>query len=230
MYYQKPFYLKWDYWNNSFSYQKRNNPKLYIPQLTEGDLDQLEISPHIHFEVEENWKIKSFKWIKNFIKLKNKQIYIFDNHNHALFFWYKAYFENIIKKNSLLVHIDQHTDMRTPDKFIKEEILEYIRTYTNYHTNVGNFIKPAMQTGLVWEVHQIRTAYSLENFKIPKNENTKILDIDIDFWAEGMENTKTKDKIVKNMIWKFDLITVATSPYFINQEKAIEKIKEIIEN
>ena len=230
MHYQESFYLDENTWNNSFSYEKRRNKKLYIPPLINWTIEDLKITNEISFQVEENWKIKTFSVLENFVKINNKKIYIFDNHNHALYFWYKAYHDNIIQKNSILVHIDQHSDMREPETFIEKEDLDNIRKYTNYHTNVWNFIIPAINSWLIWEVHQIRTLYSLENFHTIQTNKSKILDIDIDFWEESMENNANKDSIVKNMIWKFDLITIATSPYFIDQKKAIDKIKELLSN
>ena len=53
-------------------------------------------------------------------------IYIFDNHNHALYFWYKEYFQNRFAKGVKLIHIDQHSDMKPNEGKIDEKNLDLI--------------------------------------------------------------------------------------------------------
>ncbi len=36
---------------------------------------------------------------------------IFDNHNHALYFWYEARINGLISTKNTLVHIDEHSDL-----------------------------------------------------------------------------------------------------------------------
>jgi hypothetical protein len=57
-----------------------------------------------------------------------------------------------------------------------------------------------------------------------------ILDIDVDFWVDKSEQEIQSDfKIIKKLTDNVCLITIATSPYFINQKKAIEIIKKLLE-
>jgi hypothetical protein len=56
-----------------------------------------------------------------------------------------------------------------------------------------------------------------------------ILDIDVDFW-EGKtdEEIESDFAIIRQLINNVCLITIATSPYFMNQKKAIELIQNIL--
>jgi hypothetical protein len=42
------------------------------------------------------------------------KIYLVDNHNHVMYFWYLARQQGIITDDSLLYHIDEHADTRDP--------------------------------------------------------------------------------------------------------------------
>ena len=55
-----------------------------------------------------------------------------------------------------------------------------------------------------------------------------ILDIDIDFRVEKAV-TSQDIEIIQKLIKNACLITIATSPYFIDQKEAIEIIKKILQ-
>jgi len=79
-------------------------------------------------------------------------MYLFDNHNHALYFWYLARHQGKIGNNNLLIHIDEHSDMRDPENYISQEEtqdLEKVFDYVNFTLNVGNYIIPAQKEGIV---------------------------------------------------------------------------------
>jgi hypothetical protein len=83
---------------------------------------------------------------------KKIDAYLFDNHNHALYFWYLARKEGKIGNNNLLIHIDEHSDMRDPENYISSDdsqILEKVFDYVNFTLNVGNYIIPAQKEGIV---------------------------------------------------------------------------------
>ncbi|MEI7558327.1 MAG: hypothetical protein WCJ45_06025 [bacterium] len=57
-----------------------------------------------------------------------------------------------------------------------------------------------------------------------------ILDIDIDFWEQKTdEEIKSDAKILQKIVNNVCLITIATSPYFMDQKRAIEIIKMIVQ-
>ena len=112
--------------------------------------------------------------------------------------------------------------------------LEKVFKFWNEKCNVGNFISPAIESRIIWNQIQIRSTAALQNLKIDKNQNF-ILDIDLDFcldWIGRNKINKEAAKLLKNKfdkIWKSALcITIATSPYFLNQDLAIDIIEELL--
>ena len=85
------FYIDKPQGNNVFSYEERENKKIFVPKLIEGTLEDVKVGDNIVFnEIDEDTEIKA-KGLKNLVeyKLGNKTIYVFDNHNHAFYFWNK---------------------------------------------------------------------------------------------------------------------------------------------
>ena len=211
-------------WNNQFCFNQVENPRVWIADTIEWSLDSLEIWENTVFREMKNWKVVEYKWLNNFIHIKNnnQSIYIFDNHNHSLEYWIDEYEIWNIPFWFDLIHIDQHTDMNTSefDLDIQNPNLDVY--------NVWNFIQPAMKSWLINNVEQINTEYKLLNFQT--DENNLILDIDLDFRAPEMsiENYSETIEKTKNLISKSRVVTIATSPYFIDQDKAIKICKELL--
>jgi hypothetical protein len=81
---------------------------------------------------------------------------------------------------------------------------------------------------LINTVEQINTEYKLLNFQTDKNNI--ILDVDLDFRAPEMgieKHLKTIEKI-KELISKSNIVTIATSPYFLDQKVAIPIIDGLL--
>ena len=79
------FYIDKPTGNNIFSYEERSNKKIFVPKLIQGTLDDVLVGSEIVFnEIDEEIEIKA-KGLKNMVKFdyQDKDIYIFDNHNHA---------------------------------------------------------------------------------------------------------------------------------------------------
>ena len=104
-----------------------------------------------------------------------------------------------------------------------------METFVHEKTNVGNFIPAAINSEIINEVTQVRTDYSLDNLSTfnVSTFHPFILDVDIDF-REGKEITQTEIEIIRTLMHSAKLVTIATSPYFIDQEKAISIIKKIL--
>ena len=211
-------------WNNQFHYNQAKNPQLRIADLIEWTTDDLEIWEKTVFREIKNWELVEYKWLKNFIHIKNpnQSIYIFDNHNHALKYRYNEFKEWNISFWFNLIHIDQHTDMN-----LSEFELDLKNPKFDVY-NVWNFIQPAIKSWLINNVEQINTEYKLLHFQT--DENNLILDIDLDFRAPEMSIEKYSDTIekTKELISKSKVVTIATSPYFLNQNLAIKVCKELL--
>lgn len=237
MLYEEPIIIKENIWNNSFSFDKRIKEKgcaeLYVPKLIEWNLNDVIIWDNIAFEeIDFNWNLRSYKWLKNFVKLKNikKDIYIFDNHNHAIYFWYKSIISWKVNKWAKLIHIDQHSDMAEWKEYLYWKINEEnLYKYTNYDLNVWNYIIPAIKLWFINEVIQVRSNFKLkEIYENDFDNKNTILNIDLDFWHKDMLADNKKDLYVKKLIEKIDIITIASSPYFIEQNTAINILNKLL--
>ncbi len=222
------FYIDEPTGNNIFSYEERSNKKIYVPQLVEGTLDDVVVGNEVVFnEIDEDIEIKA-KGLRNMIKynFKDKDVYIFDNHNHALYFWIKSLKKNNFNKGCKLVHVDQHKDMREPDNYeVDMENIDDVFRYTNYVLNVGNFIQPALKHNIFSEVIIIDSSYGFET----DIKEEFVLDIDLDIFSKDMEyiSYDLRIKRIKELIEKAKVITIASSPFFIDQEYAIKVLKEL---
>ena len=194
------FYIDKPIGNNIFSYEDRENKKIYVPKLIEGTLDDVSVGEEIVFnEIDEDIEIKA-KGLKNMIiyKYQDKDVYIFDNHNHAFYFWIKSLKKGNFTKGCKLVHVDQHKDTREPE---------------NYNVDIFS------------EVIIIDSSYGF-NLDI---EGEYVLDIDLDIFSKDMDYIPYDLKVskIKDLIKKSKVITIASSPFFIEQDYAIKVLKEL---
>lgn len=231
MNYYNGFYIEEPVGNNMFSYEQRSQKSIYVPALLGRSLEDLQISDEICFcECIEGEEI-CCSGLEKFIELKRARntAYIFDNHNHALYFWIDALEKGLFEKGTKLVHIDQHKDMRDPEYYIESLDKKDIFEYTNYVLNVGNFIKPALEKGIFSEVIIIDSEYGF-NEKTNGIGEDFVLDIDVDIFSKDMDyiDFDLRMDCIKELAQKAKAITIATSPYFIEQEYAIELVKEMM--
>jgi len=219
--------------NNAFSHEIRKTKSIHVPGLIKGTPDDLQVSEYISFSEVVDDSEYDLPGLKNFIhwQYKDKECFIFDNHNHAFFFWAYALNKGLFNTGATLVHVDQHTDMRKPEKLISKDELKDLKRvfeYTNYELNVGNFIQPALNAGIFKEVDIIDSSHTLDN----KYNKPIVLDVDMDIFSKDMHYIKDDLKIrkIKEFAQQSDFITIASSPFFIEQNVVIEKIKEIFLN
>ncbi len=229
--------------NNEFSWEKRKElykklPSLFIPSLIEWSLDDVMIGDEIVFEEAQDGQIISCKGLKNFVRTEKTlfpEIVIFDNHNHALFFWTDAIRRWLIEPGFELIHIDEHSDlwdnsnMLDGEQAIKDA--EYAWQFTNFSCNVGNYILPAIECGLVKNIIRIENEFQMDtymNYTPPKNS---VLNLDLDIFSDELEYIpeEKKMKCIKNLLKHVTFVTIATSPYFIDQWKALKKLRQIFE-
>lgn len=206
--------------------------------------ENLEIKDkHFAFaEKNQNWETEYFHGLKNFLLIKNSDfppIFIFDNHNHAPVFRYYT-MKQLNKESPILIHIDQHSDCWENNEKLEidrdEYDLEKVFRFYNEKCNVWNFIPPSLESWIISDQIQIRSTTGLKDLKIEKNQNF-ILDIDLDFCLDWINRNKVNQETVKLLknkfdeIWKSALwITIATSPYFLDQHIAIEIIGTLLNN
>lgn len=248
MFYKKWFFIDNPVWNNEFSFEKRTNKRLYVPELIDldiNDLDQIRLQDDKEkVSFEDFWfddKLSTNYGLKNFyrIKISWKEIILFDNHNHAFYFWYEARNRWLIWDDNVLIHIDEHADTRDNNKIILKPDsldLEKVFTFTNEVLNVWDYIIPAQKEWIIWEIIQIRNTSNLEEYIEKYYWNSKILyknwiilNLDLDFFQKELDfiDYDLKRKVILDAFEKSDFITVCTSPFFIEQDLAIMVFKDL---
>lgn len=234
----KWFYLEEPLGNNAFSYTQRKNKKLWVPKLIENaKISDIKLWEKVVFEDYGFDDILSSNfWLENFyhFKWRGKDIYLFDNHNHAYYFWYKARSEWIIADNNTLIHIDEHADTRDSGEYLmkpKSYDLDAVFHSTNYVYNVGNYIIPAQKEWIISDILQIRNTHNLEEYMSLRSTlgSDIILNVDLDFFQPDLDfiNYDLKKQVILDWAEKAKIITVATSPFFIDQNLAIKIFKDI---
>ncbi len=242
--YSQAFYEKKAVSNNAFGFEKRENPCIRVANLIEGSVADVNISDETAFEdFDDDGNLISCKGLEHFVKClygKDVPVYIFDNHNHAFYFWAV----NFSGRPSSLLHIDRHKDSRQPESFMNRDVIKdrsAVFTYTNTVLNVGNFVPAAVSAGIVDDVINVDSEESVTKWndffgkdtrteKDDAPEKDVILDIDLDFFAPEMDyiDNEKKLKLIKKLLPFSKLVTIATSPFFIDQTKAIFWLKKVL--
>jgi hypothetical protein len=160
---------------------------------------------------------------------------IFDNHNHALYFWIDALRKWIITPGFELIHIDEHSDLWENDYELDLEKAkqnpDYAWDFTNLSCNVGNYILPAIDAGLINNVLRIENEYQIDTYIDYSPLENSVLNLDLDIFNPELDHIPEKKKIqiIRNLIPKVKYVTIATSPYFIDQWKSIQMLQKIFQ-
>jgi hypothetical protein len=236
--YKNWFYIDTPIGNNEFHYNERlalwSKGEIFVPNLIQWTVADLEEGSEIVFEEVSEGKVISCTGLKHFVQTTYKWIptYIFDNHNHALFFRYRHTKQFEDTKPFILIHIDQHADTKENKNSFQatHSSPQEVFGFSNYACNVGNFLTSAKDAGIIDEIIQIRSQHALHNMEaLDFHSYNYILDIDIDFWEWKSEQEIESDfEIIRKLVDNVCLITIATSPYFMDQKKAIEIIKDLV--
>ena len=213
------------------------------------------------FNIYDESKLDTCYWLENFYEIerphpnpllagegKTQTIYLFDNHNHAYFFWYLARDKWYIKDGAKLYHIDEHSDMRDIEGWLLKpdsQDLEKVFQATNFSDiNVGNYILPAQREGIIWEIVQIRNEDNLLEYlkdhpPTPSltrrgrttQESGVVLNLDLDFFQPDLDfiDYDLKKQVTLDAARRADVITVATSPFFIDQKLALDVFKDLFD-
>ncbi|MCF6177452.1 MAG: hypothetical protein L3J71_16985 [Victivallaceae bacterium] len=202
--------LVYPHGNSGFSLDERNLP---VPAICQGGADDIIDGDDIAF-VDSSSGIAE-RGLKNFIightAHTGTPIFICDNHNYVLEAW-----QLLREQQSTLVHIDQHRDDAPATQF-----------ETLYHTRICDYIDFAIRNK--WIAEQVISI--IEQHDLPQlqsmPDHNRICNIDLDIFAPECTILSLADK-VKAIIAAADncsLITLATSPGFIAQPRAIEIAK-----
>ncbi|RMD92600.1 MAG: hypothetical protein D6813_05625 [Calditrichaeota bacterium] len=227
----KGFYLKAPVGNNAIHFWQRKNKQIYVAPLIESTPGQLQTGDEIAFSTMENDQEINACGLKHFVYFSrnNRSVFIFDNHNHAFCFWSWGLINRMIPPETLLIHVDSHTDMLNPPFYLVEEDLQTgeLQTffdYTNYVLNIATFIKPALKLKIFSDILVIDPHLILPD-SIPK---TYVLDLDMDIFANTQpEQIEERLQKLIRLLAGAQFITIATSPGFMDQELAITLIQKL---
>lgn len=225
-------------WNNAFAWETRTlkygqSPILTIPALIDGTIEDVKIGTKVVFEEEEDGKLRSCTGLENFVHI-GENIVIFDNHNHALYFWIDAIKKWIIDSGFELIHIDEHSDLWHNEHILHlEEALsdeKYAWDFTNRLCNVGNYIIPAINAWLVGSMIRIENEYEIDEYMDYVPRENSVLNLDIDIFAPELDHIDPgkKIRIIQNLMKRVKYVTIATSPFFIEQWTAISRLQNIL--
>ena len=155
-----------------------------------------------------------------------RDIFICDNHNHAFSFWAAGFYAGALPPGATLVHVDQHKDTRDPAAWFTGQGVRAACHYANHVLNVGNFIPPALRAGWFVDVRQVGCLADL-NGTMPAGS---VLDIDLDIFAPVMDYIPAAQKvsILRAWIAQASFVTIATSPFFMDQARALYYLRELM--
>jgi hypothetical protein len=232
--YYRGFFIRGPVGNNAFSFEFRAHQQIFVPPLIEGSLREARAGTEVVFREIRDGTEYNVCGLERFVywHRPGKHVFIFDNHNHAFSFWAFGVFSGILPAGLPLVHVDQHKDMRRPAVLLEKEFWRH-RTlcqacdYANRELNVGNFIVPALEAGIFSRVNCVDSETALDG-PIP---DACAADIDLDFFSPDMDYIPFERRLnfVRGLVEKSAFVTIATSPYFVDQDRALEILNRIIE-
>lgn len=226
--------------NNAFAWDERTaeygqSPILTIPALIDGTVDDVRIGSEIVFEEVEGGTLRSCVGLENFVRL-NENMVVFDNHNHALYFWVDAVKKWLIQPGCELIHIDEHSDLWNNENHLNLERAiadpEYAYEFTNHSCNVGNYVLPTIESGLVGNMIRIENEYQIDEYMDYIPSMNSVLNLDLDIFAPELDHISEDKKIsvIKKLMKQVKYVTIATSPYFIEQWRAISYLHQILQS
>lgn len=235
-YFYRGFYLTDPVGNNAANYHQRKQRQLYIAPLAAGTPADLAVGDNIAYVEMENEGELALPGLRRFIYCRHqgKDVFIFDNHNHAFFFWMAAYLAGRISRQCGLVHIDRHSDMWRPEHppdFTLDDppVLQQVFDYTNRVLTIATFIRPALQLGLFCDVEILDTVYP----PLLQAPPGYVLDIDMDIFARalpGSSRYRIQMRRLREYMLSASLITIATSPGFIDQHYAVAVAQALLQS
>jgi hypothetical protein len=204
------FTLHYPNGNTSFAEKGTNLP---VSAICKGDKDNIIQGSTIAF-IDHNEKIREYgidKYITGYTEQTGTPVFICDNHNIVLEAW------QLLKINCpTLIHIDQHRDNA-----------KALQLDSMHHARICDYIDFAIQHNWIKkEIISIIESGDLKKMPLIPETN-KICNIDLDIFAPECTVLSPEEKIdiIYKAIAGCSLITIATSPGFIDQKLAIEIAK-----
>lgn len=156
------------------------------------------------------------------LEVNGRLVYLFDNHNKILQSFLEYY--EILGESFDVVHIDAHPDDAV---FMQEKLrklqLKNVKSYIE-QTRISDFFDFLSKSKIINNIHRYTKSSDFKEFKIPQNPYILSLDIDI-FGEEGdFVDLESKIRVIAQAWSDAEIVCIAMSPGFINQEFAQEII------
>lgn len=220
--------------NNAFSFKERSSKSIYVPSIIQGDWQDVQWGHQVVFGEILNGVEVSKTGLAHYVYWQNqdKHIFIVDNHNHVFSFWILAIHAAWMPAHTTLVHVDQHRDTREPAQYPSASLDQFDVSqsahYAQYQLNVGNFIPPALRLGVFDRVEMV----------LGRDDFTRSLDVDycldldLDIFDPVLDYIPESLKLerIRQWIKQARVITIATSPYFIEQTLAKKVLNRLFDN
>jgi hypothetical protein len=221
--------------NNAFSLDRKSErDDLKVTPLRSGYIEDLKIGEHVAFQ-----DFDGEEWLEcsgleySVLSLQSGiPIYVFDNHNHAFYGWAEGMKSDAFKKGATLVHLDAHFDDTQPVHVdVDLNDLEDVWKYTNETLQIASFIKPALELGTFSNVLNYVESSNFTQLPDLKPDQEVILDIDLDVFCDEMSHVSWSEKlnVIRHFLPNTKLVTMATSPFFIDQQRAIDIAKRLLD-
>ena len=201
--------------NNSFLQQGETG--LHIPGIQLGDESDISMGTQIVFcDFEDNHYLQKVG-LKDYIcgfSNSGTPIFVCDNHNMVLEAW-----QLLKDAKPSLIHIDQHKDNANINCNPKDSI---------YCTRICDYIQYAqLNQWIEFDYLSFVEAQDLDKLSKVNSINSKIVNIDIDFFVKELTMLTVAEKIniICTACRHATMITIATSPGFIDQPFAIKLTK-----
>ncbi len=209
--------------------------RVYVAPLVIGSPADLSPGRRIAYVDHDGGKVYAFPGLRRYLfyRYHGKAVFIFDNHQHAFFFWIASYLAGNITPGCRLVHIDRHSDMwqpaQPPDFTLNGSLpLQTVFEYTTRVLTNATFIKPALQLGLFDDVEILNGVYP----PVLQEPQGYVLDIDMDIFEgdqPGSAAYRFKMRRFRSYMANASLVTIATSPGFIAQSRAVDAVRQLFQ-
>lgn len=219
--------------NNVFSYSIRKNRIIWVPPLIQGNWTDVKPGDQIVFSEVEDGVEKNVTGLHSLVYFSRdgKDFFITDNHHHVFMFWVAAIRFGSHPAGLKLIHMDMHKDMRKPAVWPERnwQTMKEFHDYALHYLNVGNFIAPALHLQFFSEVQFVESSM---DFPLVLPEGSRVVaDIDLDLFHPDLSYIPEEEKLsaIIHMIHQSDLVSIATSPFFIPQDLALKYLRKIFE-
>jgi hypothetical protein len=153
---------------------------------------------------------------------------VVNDHHWAFYYWWEALRDGLIEKGASLVHVDQHKDMREPSEGFSGGGMDEVLKYTEEVLEVGNYIVPAVASGLIGEIQFVTGETGMGDMSFVGRGN-KILNLDLDiFIPELGVDFEVAKRFLEKQLEGASFVTIAKSPGFIDQDLAEEFLEKLL--